>query len=77
MVTLNRPPEKRLQDIVDFSWMVTHSSDEGRRAIDLQRLEVLGEKVWPGAGGQEILRMVEQVRAGKPINLETLITPGK
>jgi hypothetical protein len=67
MLTPTRDLDKRLQDLVDFTRMVQHSQDEGQRAIDLHRLEVLGEKVWPGGGGVEILRMVEQVRAGKTI----------
>jgi hypothetical protein len=69
MNTPSRSLQKRQQDIVDFSWMVTHSMDEGQRAIDLQRLEVLGEKVWPGGGGAEILQRVELVKAGKAIQL--------
>src|SRR5437588_2455238 len=27
MITLNRQPRKRLQDMLDFSWMVAHSAD--------------------------------------------------
>jgi hypothetical protein len=72
MIALNRPIEKRQQDIVDFSLMVKHSTDEGRQTIDQQRLEFLGEKVWPGGGGEEILRLVEQVKAGRAINLDSL-----
>jgi hypothetical protein len=70
MVTPNRDPGKRLIDAADFSFMVKHSTDEGRQPIDLEKLAALGEKVWPGGGGQEILRLVEQVKAGKTINLE-------
>jgi hypothetical protein len=72
MITLNRSLLKRQQDSVDFSWMVLHSLDEGQQAIDLQRLEVLGEKVWPGGGGREILRLVEEVKAGRAIHLDSL-----
>jgi hypothetical protein len=72
MLALNRPLAKRMQDAVDFTWMVLHSRDEGRRPIDLQRLEALGEKVWPGGGGREILRLVEQVKAGRAIHLDSL-----
>jgi hypothetical protein len=54
-------------DAIDFSWMVKHSEDEGRQPIDLQELARLGELVWPGGGGAEILRFVEQVKADKPI----------
>jgi len=70
MVTPTRPLGKRQQDIVDFTWMVIHSTDEGQQPIDLQRLEVLGEKVWPNGGGQEMLRLVERAKSGKPINLD-------
>jgi hypothetical protein len=70
MVTLSRALVKRMQDVVDFSLMVQHSADEGQQAIDLQRLKILGEMVWPGGGGEEILRLVEQVKAGQVIHLD-------
>ncbi len=72
MLTLTRDVRKRHQDVVDFMWMVTHSTDEGRQSIDLARLETLGEKVWPGGGGKEILRLVERVKSGQPIQLASL-----
>jgi hypothetical protein len=72
MITLTRPLAKRAQDLVDFSWMVTHSQDDGQQPIDLHRLEILGEKVWPGGGGREILRMVERLKAGNTISLDSL-----
>ena len=72
MLTPTRNLAKRMQDVVDFMRMVQHSSDEGRQAIDLQRLKVLGEKVWPSGGGEEILRLVEQVKAGRAIDLNSL-----
>jgi hypothetical protein len=72
MVTPNRDPKKRLQDIVDFSWMVTHSMDEGRQPINLEWLKNLGEKVWPGGGGRELLSLVEQVKAGQDLSLGSL-----
>lgn len=72
MLTPGRRPIKRQQDIIDFSWMVTHSMDKGRKPIDLKRLEYLGELVWPGGGGREILRLVDEVKAGKAINLQSL-----
>jgi hypothetical protein len=65
MLSPNRDPIKRAQDAVDFSLMVKHSVDKGRQPIDLDRLRALGEKVWPGGGGEEILRFVEQVKAGE------------
>jgi hypothetical protein len=72
MLSPNRDPGKRAIDVADFTFMVKHSLDEGRQAIDLQKLEFLGEKVWPGGGGKEILRLVEQVKAGRPLNLDAL-----
>jgi hypothetical protein len=72
MITLNRAPDKRQIDAADFSSMVKHSLDEGQRQIDPERLEFLGEKVWPGGGGKEILRMVEQVKAWQAISLDSL-----
>lgn len=52
--------------------MVAHSLDEGQQPINLPRLAALGELVWAEGGGPEILRLVEQVTAGKSINLDTL-----
>jgi hypothetical protein len=71
MLTPTRDLRKRGQDALDFAWMVTHSMEEGRDHIDLQKLEVLGEKVWPGGGGEEILRLVEHVKAGNLIHLDS------
>jgi hypothetical protein len=65
MLTPTRDSIKRGQDAVDFAAMVKHSLDEGRQSIDLATLEALGEMVWPGGGGKEILRLVEEVKAGK------------
>lgn len=72
MLTPNRAWEKRQQDLVDFSLMVKHSMDEGQRAIGLGRLEILGEKVGPAGGRKEILRLVERVKAGNAISLDSL-----
>jgi hypothetical protein len=66
-------PRKQLQDSLDFSWMVQHSLDEGRRSIDLARLKELGERVWPQGGGEEILRLVEQVKRAGVVDLSSLI----
>jgi hypothetical protein len=65
MLTPTRDVGKRVTDGVDFYNMVKHSMDEGREPIDLARLEALGELVWPGGGGQEILRLVEEAKGGK------------
>ena len=69
MLTPTRDPGKRGMDAVDFYNMVKHSLDEGRQPIDLAVLEELGEMVWPGGGGKEILRLAEEVKAGKMPNL--------
>jgi hypothetical protein len=73
MLTPTRNLEKRGQDVVDFRLMVRHSLDEGQQAIDLGKLAALGEKVWPGGGGKEILLLVEQVKAGRIFNVDDLI----
>jgi hypothetical protein len=72
MLTPTRDLDKRMQDAVDFTRMVLHSADEGQTPIDLHRLQTLGKKVWPAGGGEEILRLVEQVRAGRAIPLDSL-----
>ena len=64
-LTLSRDAGKRAQDMVDFYAMVRHSLDEGRMPIDIDALAELGELVWPGGGGAEIVRFVEQARAGE------------
>jgi hypothetical protein len=69
MLAISRDPGKRLIDAADFHQMVRHSMDEGRQPIDLGRLAILGEKVWPGGGGEEIVRLVEQARAGQTPNV--------
>lgn len=69
MLTPTRDPGKRGMDGVDFYNMVKHSLDEGREPIDLTVLESLGEMVWPNGGGKEILRVVEEAKAGKVPNL--------
>jgi hypothetical protein len=65
MLTPTRDTIKRGQDAVDFAAMVKHSLDEGRQPIDLAIVESLGEMVWPGGGGKEILRLIEEVKSGK------------
>jgi hypothetical protein len=73
MLTLSRDPGKRLIDAADFTWMVRHATDPGQQAIDLDKLQALGEKVWPGGGGEEILRLVEQIKAGGMLDLHALL----
>ena len=72
MLSLSRDPGKRLLDAADFTKMVRHSIDEGEQAIDLERLRVLGEMVWPGGGGDEILGLVELIKQGGIVNLHAL-----
>jgi hypothetical protein len=52
--------------------MVLHSFEDGQQPINLAKLQALGEKVWPG-GGDEILKLVEQIRQGKFVDLNTLL----
>jgi hypothetical protein len=70
MLTATRNVLKRQQDVVDFGHMVKHSEDPGRRPIDLEKLAALGELVWPGGGGEEILRYVAEAKAGQPLSLD-------
>lgn len=64
MLSPTRAPDKRAQDAIDFFRMVQHSREEGRQPIDLAELSRLGEMVWPGGGGKEIIILVEQAVAG-------------
>jgi hypothetical protein len=73
MLSPTRDIIKRGQDSIDFALMVKHSCDPGRQPIDLERLAVLGEKVWPGGGGQEILRLVQEVQEGRAIEINQLV----
>jgi hypothetical protein len=75
MLTPMRDPLKRAQDAVDFAAMVRHSLDEGRQPIDTDRLAVLGENVWPGGDGEELLRLVEDAKEGKVPNLNPQTGP--
>jgi hypothetical protein len=65
MLTLSRDPGKTAQDAVHFFYMVKHSTEEEQRPIDLENLRELGEKVRPGGGGVEIVRLVEEAKGGK------------
>jgi hypothetical protein len=69
MLTLSRDPVKRTFDSGDFASMVKHSLDKGQKPIDLKWLAELGELVWPGGGGEEVVRLVEEAKAGKVPNL--------
>jgi hypothetical protein len=76
MLTPNRNRVKRGYDMLDFAAMVEHSLKEGRQPIDLVKLQALGEKVWPGGGGKEIVALVEQIKAGKVPSIQELIEKG-
>jgi hypothetical protein len=64
MVSPNRAPAKKLVDAGDFVDVVTYN----RSAIDLKKLKKLKDKVYPD-GGAEIMRLVEDIDAGRPIQL--------
>jgi hypothetical protein len=70
MLTPTRDLGKRQLDTVDFRWMVIHSMDPGQKPIDLEYLASLGEKVWPGGGGIEILRIVNHLKTGGIISFD-------
>jgi hypothetical protein len=73
MLHPTRDVDKRTLDSADFGLMVRHSADPGQRALDLDKLKSLGEKVWPGGGGDEILRLVKLVRQGKALDVNALV----
>jgi hypothetical protein len=75
MLTPNRLVVKREQDLVDFQRMVLHSQKPGNQTVDEGRLASLGEKVWPGGGGKEILHLVQRTRAGRSLGLNDLSKP--
>jgi hypothetical protein len=64
MVSPNRTPAKKLVDAGDFVDVITHN----RGDIDLRKLKRLGDKVYSD-GGAEIMRMIEDIDAGRPIQL--------
>jgi hypothetical protein len=73
MRTTTRGLETRCLDMADFMWMVVHSLDEGQQPINMSKLEALGDMVWPGRGGEEILRLVELVKSRESFDLDDLI----
>ncbi len=68
IISPQREFTKHAQDVIDFTQMVTHSTDPGREPIDLERLGELGEIVSPNVGRVEILQMVADAKAGKMPN---------
>jgi len=72
MLTVSRDPGRRLQDAADFTYMVRNSLDAKQQPVDLQKLRLLGEKVWPNGGGDEIIALVEGVKVGRFVDLNAL-----
>lgn len=62
MISPNRDPDKKLLDGGDFVNVIRHHRDD----IDLVKLRRLGDKVYSG-GGDEIIRLVEDIDAGRQI----------
>jgi hypothetical protein len=63
MISLNRRDPDRYLDAHDFIHMIEANAD-----IDLEQLGKLGELVYQG-GGQEVVQNVQDVRAGKKLNV--------
>jgi hypothetical protein len=72
MLNPTRPVTKRMQDATDFAFMVEHTREKGRREVDLGRLEILGEMVWPGGDGEEIVQLVAEVKEKGFVDLSRL-----
>lgn len=64
MVSRNRDIPKKLSDASDFAQMVLRNHAD----INFDRLRSLGDAVYTG-GGQELMRFVEDVKAGKPLRV--------
>jgi hypothetical protein len=64
MISPNRPHDKKLIDGGDFTNIVRHNDSD----IDLDKLRRLADLVYDG-GGEEVLRMVEDIRAGRILQL--------
>jgi hypothetical protein len=73
MLTPTRQLVKRQQDAVDFMKMVLHSEEEGQPPIDMDKLRKLGEKVWRGGGGREIVRLVVHIKQGGSVDPNALM----
>jgi hypothetical protein len=64
MVFPNRPIGRKYTDAGDFVEIVQHNYDE----IDRRKLRRFGELVYPG-GGSELLRFVEDAKAGRKLQI--------
>ena len=73
MITPTRELWKRNLDIADFTLIVAHSLEDGEQPIDLEKLENLGEKVWKGGGGDEVIHLIGLVKAGRQIILDQMV----
>lgn len=71
ILTTSRNSGKRLTDASDFTMMVQQSLKRGKQPIDLKKLRSLGRLIWPG-GGEEIVQLVEHVKAGGLIDVVAL-----
>jgi hypothetical protein len=65
MFAPNRQQTKRLVDLSDFIDMIRHNRDK----LDLEKLKRLSGAVYP-RGGAVVLRMVEDIDAGRDVRLE-------
>jgi hypothetical protein len=64
LISRTRSEDKKHLDASDFIQMVRRNYD----SIDRARLQRLGEAVYPG-GGEEVARMIEDVKAGRPLRV--------
>ncbi len=64
MISPRREQRKKFVDANDFIDMVDHNQNE----LDLGKLKRLAEKVYKG-GGPEILKMVDDIKAGRQIKI--------
>ncbi len=64
MISPNRDGRKKHLDAADFMGIV----EANPKSINLERLRRLGDKVYDG-GGAEILRLVDDVRAGRGLTI--------
>ncbi len=64
MVSPRRDVAKKFVDIGDFIDVVRHNRDD----LDLRKLKRLADRVYPTGGG-EIMQLVDDILAGRPIQL--------
>jgi hypothetical protein len=71
LVSRNRPEGKQHLDASDFIQMVKRHRDD----LDRDRLRQLGEAIYPN-GGDDLLRMVDDVIAGRRLRISNLTALG-